>query len=262
MRMFIYSHNEASEGAKELGKALGAKRIKHEGSAFVGGPNKIVINWGSRNVPDQVLKSKVINTPTALENNCNKLAFFRLASNAKEGPRVPRWTTDKSEVRKWIADKRTVVARKVLAGSSGEGIHFMSYGDKDGFVDAPLYTEYVKKKDEYRVHFVNGEVIDWQRKALRSGQNVDKVDWRIRNLDAGFVFVRNNPGGEQVTLPKDVIEQSQKAIRICGLDFGAIDLVYNEKEGQAYVLEVNTAPGLQGETVQSYATAFKKHWGK
>lgn len=260
--MFIYSHNENSEGARELAKALGARRIKHEGSAFVGGPSKIVINWGSRNVPPEVAKSRVINTVGALENNCNKLAFFRLVAGSKDAPRVPRWTTDKSEVRKWITEKRTVVARKVLAGSSGEGIHFMSYGDKDGFVDAPLYTEYVKKKDEYRVHFVRGEIIDYQRKALRAGQNVDKVDWRIRNLDAGFVFVRNNAEGTQIVLPKDVVLQAEKAIRVCGLDFGAIDLVYNEKEGQAYVLEVNTAPGLQGETVQSYATAFKKHWGK
>lgn len=260
--MFIYSHNEASEGAKELAKALGAKRIKHEGSSFVGGTNKIVINWGSRNIPTEVAKSKVINTAEALNTNANKLSFFRAVARSNDGPRVPRWTDDAKVAVKWIAEKKTVVARTVLNGSSGEGIHFMSFENKDGFVDAPLYTEYVKKKDEYRVHFVKGEIIDFQRKALRAGVNLEKVDWRIRNLDGGFVFVRNDANGNPVKLPNDVTLQAQKAINMCGLDFGAIDLVYNEKENQAYVLEVNTAPGLQGETVVSYAEAFKKHWGK
>lgn len=260
--MFIYSHNENSEGAKLLGKALGARRLKHEGSAFVGGKGKVVINWGSRNLPAEVLKSRVINPAQALEANANKLAFFRAVASCNNPPRVPNWTTDEKEAIKWIAEKKTVVARKVLNGSSGEGIHFMSFEDKNSFVKAPLYTEYVKKKDEYRVHFVNGEVIDYQRKALRSGMNAEKIDWRIRNLDGGFVFVRNNSDGTPVVLPKDVEEQSRKAIAMCGLDFGAIDLIYNEKEGQAYVLEVNTAPGLQGETVDSYATAFKKHFGE
>jgi D-alanine-D-alanine ligase-like ATP-grasp enzyme len=41
------------------------------------------------------------------------------------------------------------------------------------------------------------------------------------------------------------------------LDFGAIDIIYNESRDQAYVLEVNTAPGLTGQTIQSYADAFR-----
>ena len=259
--MFIYSHNENSEGAKALAKAIGARRIKHEGSAFVGGSSKVVINWGSRNLPPEVAKSKLINTAEALDANANKLFFFRAVEKAKDAPRVPRWTTSEEEAKSWIVEKKTVVARKVLNGSSGEGISFMTFEDKNSFVKAPLYTEYVKKKDEYRVHFVKGEIIDYQRKALRADVVKEKVDWRIRNLDGGFVFVRNNPDGTPVVLPNDVTIQAQKAINMCGLDFGAIDLIYNEKEAQAYVLEVNTAPGLQGETIESYATAFKKHWG-
>lgn len=259
--MFLYSHNESSEGGKALAQELKAKRIKHEGSAFVGGPSKVVINWGSRALPPEVKKSRVINTEEALNNNANKLFFFRAVSNAKDAPRIPKWTTNPEEAKAWVKEKKTVVARKVLNGSSGEGIHFMSFEDKNSFTDAPLYTEYVKKKDEYRVHFVAGQIIDYQRKALRTGTKPEKVNWRIRNLDGGFVFVRNNPDGTQVKLPKDVEVQAQKAIAICGLDFGAIDLIYNEKECHAYVLEVNTAPGLQGETVISYANAIKKAFG-
>lgn len=255
--MFIYSHNENSEGAKALASALHARRIKHEGSTFVGGPKKVVINWGSHTVSDEVLKSRILNSTEAIRNNANKLDFFKLVSESTDAPRIPKWTTDPKEASTWVANEKTVVARKLLNGSSGAGIYFMSFDKPNSFVQAPLYTEYVKKKDEFRVHFVNNEIIDYQRKALRQGVNPQSVDWRIRNLLSGFVFVRN-----EVTLPEDVTVQAHKAINCSGLDFGAIDLIYNEKESKAYVLEINTAPGLQGETVTTYAEAFKKHWGK
>jgi len=255
--VFIYSHNENSEGAKALAKEMKARRIKHENSSFVGKKTNVVINWGSRNLPDEVLKSRVLNTQEAVGKCANKLSFFELVKVSKDGPRVPRWTTSSKEAISWITEKVTIVARKVLNGSSGEGIHFMTFDDPESFVDAPLYTEYVKKKDEYRVHFCAGEIIDYQRKALRSDRRAETVDWRIRNLDSGFVFVRDS-----VKLPDDVRVQAEKAIKISGLDFGAIDLIYNEKEGHGYVLEINTAPGLQGETVTSYATALKKLAGE
>lgn len=253
--MFIYSHNENSEGAKELARALHIRRIKHEKSAFIGGPKKTVINWGSHEIPEQVKACKVLNPPNLITLNANKLNFFQSMKGAKEPPRTPRWTTDPEEAKKWVAEEKTVVARKLLNASSGAGIHFMEFDRPNSFVNAPLYTEYVKKKDEYRVHFMHGEIIDFQRKALREGVHKDDVDWRIRNLDNGFVFVRGN-----VTLPEDVTRQANLAIAASTLDFGAIDLIYNHKESKAYVLEINTAPGLQGETVTTYAEAFKRFY--
>ena len=42
------------------------------------------------------------------------------------------------------------------------------------------------------------------------------------------------------------------------VDFGAVDVVWNQQNGQAYVLEINTAPGLAGQTITSYANAFRR----
>ena len=50
------------------------------------------------------------------------------------------------------------------------------------------------------------------------------------------------------------------AVKALGLDFGAVDIIYNEKENQYYVLEVNTAPGLEGTTLIKYAERFSKLW--
>ena len=249
--MYIFSHNPASEGARALAKATKSPMIRHENSAFVGSPKKVVINWGSRNLPPEVLKCRVLNTQEQVAANANKLSFFQTVSSVEAAPRVPEFTTDPDKAKEWVRKGGVVVARRTLNGSSGEGIHFMSADDPESFVEAPLYTMYVKKKDEYRVHFCNGSIIDFQRKALRNGIDPDRANWRIRNLGGGFVFVR---GG--VELPADVTKQSELTIAASGLDFGAIDLIYNESSSKAYVLEINTAPGLQGETVVSYANAL------
>jgi len=251
--MYIFSHNAASEGAKALARELKIQKIKNENSAFVGSAKKTVINWGSRNLSDEILKCTVFNTQEAVAENANKLSFFQSVSAHEEAPRLPEWTTDPELAKQWVFKDHEVVARTTLNGSSGEGIHFMSKADPDSFIVAPLYTQYVKKKDEYRVHFAFGEIIDFQRKALRAGTSPQLVNWRVRNLANGFVFVRGD-----VSLPPDVRKQAEITIKCCSLDFGAIDLIYNEGSKKAYVLEVNTAPGLQGETVISYANAFRK----
>lgn len=129
--------------------------------------------------------------------------------------------------------------------------------DKDNpksFVKAPLYTKYVPKKDEYRVHVVAGKVIDVQRKALRNGwleEHGGDVNYKVRNLANGFVYVR-----QDVVAPKQVMEEPVKAMEILKLDFGAVDVVYNAKKESAYVLEINTAPGLEGTSVDNYAKAL------
>jgi glutathione synthase/RimK-type ligase-like ATP-grasp enzyme len=253
--MWIYAHNENSEGAKNLAKALGSKRIAHTESKFNGSEKKIVINWGSRNLPTEVTKCRVLNPVHRVENASNKLNFFRdMAALGADGPRIPPFTSDPEVAKQWVRDKKLVVARTNLTGHSGAGIRFMEEDAPDSFVTAPLYVEYIKKKDEFRVHFVNGRLIDYQRKALRSGVDASRADWRVRNLDNGFVFVRN-----ELTIPTDVTTQAQKVADTCGLDFGAIDIIWNEKSQQAFVLEVNTAPGLTGTTVENYAKAFKTY---
>ena len=71
----------------------------------------------------------------------------------------------------------------------------------------------------------------------RKYRNPDKADpnWIIRNLEGGFLYEHGN-----VKPPKDVLDQSIRAFKASSLDFGAIDVIWNEKKSKAYVLEVNT----------------------
>ena len=196
------------------------------------------------------LIDSIINHPTQVGYATNKLEFFRYLSE-HDDINLPDYTTSLDEAISWVPNG-AVVARTRLTGHSGEGIVLMTEDNPGGFVRAPLYTRYIKKQDEFRVHVVNNEVIDVQRKALSSEAVREDVDWRIRNHAGGFIYAR-----EGVDLPDVAKEQALRVIRRCGLDFGAVDLIYNRRQDKYYVLEVNTAPGLTGTTLTNYTNAMR-----
>ena len=81
-----------------------------------------------------------------------------------------------------------------------------------------------------------------------------EANFKVRNHANGFIYARN-----EIEVPEDVLVQARRTIAACGLDFGAIDIIYNQKNREAYVLEVNTAPGLAGETVEVYCKAISEY---
>lgn len=144
-----------------------------------------------------------------------------------------------------------VVCRTLLRGHSGRGIVIAD--DVSELVQAPLYTQYIKKQSEYRVHVFFGEVIDIQKKMRRSDTPDSEVDWRVRNHSNGFVY-----GRDEVRLPDGAQQLCIEAVSALGLDFGAVDIIHNAHYDEYYVLEVNTAPGLSGTTLEVYTDAFIK----
>lgn len=256
--MFIYSFNKASEGAKLLKESLDIKRIRTDNSKFKGAPHKTVINWGSSKASPEILKCKILNHPDNVAKTVNKLNFFQLIAKSKHKDIIPPFVTTLKEAIDWCGQGFTVVARTVLTGSGGDGIVIMEKDNPDAFVKASLYVKYVPKHEEYRVHVVKGKVIDIQRKTLSKDKAAEyaakgeQPNFKVRNLENGFIYQRAN-----VNPDKSVGESAVKALEVVGLDFGAVDIVVHVKTGVPYVLEVNTAPGLVGTTVESYTKAFK-----
>ncbi|MDE3022867.1 MAG: hypothetical protein KGI54_13585 [Pseudomonadota bacterium] len=176
------------------------------------------------------------------------LAFQELAKNDEIN--LPAFTDRLDVATEWLASGNTalVVCRRVLSGHSGAGIVLASKVDE--LVQAPLYTQYVKKRKEFRVHVAFGSVIDVQEKRIRKdfeGQS----DKQIRNYHNGWVYCR-----EEIQEPTDLRQMALASISQLGLDFGAVDIIWNEHSNKSYVLEVNTAPGLEGTTVEKYGNAF------
>lgn len=249
--MILLPYKNGSAGAGDLAEALGIKQIKRSGSKFKGSKEKLVINWGSSTSTDEVEKCDVLNSTKAVAIATNKLAWLRhITAKNNEGGNyctVPRFMTTMDEAATYIQAGYTIVCRTVLTGHSGEGIVIAR--TQDELVQAPLYTEYCPKKREYRVHVFLGEVADVQRKARDHDIPDNQVNWQVRNHANGFIYVRDENISE---IPANVLQQAVLAVNYTGLDFGAADVIYNEKSRTATVLEINTAPGLTGTTLEGY----------
>lgn len=169
----------------------------------------------------------------------------------------PEWTTSLEVANNWIHnDNCTVVGRSLLNSFGGKGIILF---DKNNPIplnhNCKVFTKYKKKKHEYRIHVFQNAIIDFaQKKKSKDANNNNNVNTQIRNFKNGWVYCREN-----VTLPTSFIPLAINAVKALNLTWGAVDIIYNEYENQAYILEVNTAPGLMGSTVESYSEAFK-HW--
>jgi glutathione synthase/RimK-type ligase-like ATP-grasp enzyme len=210
-----------------------------------------VINWGCSTLPN-FDPAQIINNPEAVRVSSNKLSFFEACRvDPDQRPIVCPWTTNRQQAVEWVEDGHKVVCRTLLTSHSGNGIIIAE--SENELVRAPLYTRYVKKQAEYRVHIVRGNVIDVQRK-IRDPER-EPTDWNVRSHANGFVYVRQG-----FELPADAQAQALRAFRASGLDFGAVDVVFNARSGLATVLEINTAPGLTGTTVENYARAFRENF--
>ena len=250
--MYIYPYKSDSKSAELLAKELGIKRIRHENSIFKGSKNTIVINWGCGNrLPDEVMKCQVLNHYRAIERSINKLDYFNLLS--RNGVSIPDYTTDLYTAKSWLRkNKGPVVCRQLLEGHEGKGIVIADRLNQ--LIDAPMYTLFIPQTDEYRInlHCLYGKPHTFfvQRKVKERGAN---NKWRVRNSDNGFVFSHKD-----IYPPRDVLNQALAAFVVSDLDFGAVDVVWNVEKEKAYVLEINTAPGIEGRMLREYANIFRE----
>lgn len=164
---------------------------------------------------------------------------------------IPRFSTDPDAVTRGDLG-RIVFARTLVNSTGGRGIKEIDLDNSGDVIPrAPLYTEYIKKKYEYRIHVFHGKVIDIQQKKKKREFNQDDRDTRVRNLVNGYVYCRDG-----VAPPADAIENAIRAVSALGYKYGAVDVVYNERQNKSFVLEVNSRPGLMGTTLDKYSSAI------
>lgn len=240
-RVRFATHSMGSNGLKLLNKSLqdegiNSLIIKTIGSKYKPNTNDVIINWGVPKSP--MIGANCLNVNA--HNACNKLQALQLMSSINK----LRFTTDQEEAKTF----KLCYCRTLLNSSSGRGIVVAT--NPSEVVPAPLYTKGISKvSGEYRVHVFKGRVIDFaQKKRIRDQENYNKY---IRNYDNGWIFAR-----EDITLPPSASQLAIDAVHALSLDFGAVDIVHSGYSNNCFVLEVNTAPGLQGSTVNSYKEAI------
>lgn len=252
MSTYICPYKWASRGARDLSIALGATRVPYIPlNARIMTSRDTLINWGNTVLPEAFMGIGVgiINHPNGVGKVTDKIKFFNGADNF----RVPEWTTDRATAQRWIDENEEIVVCRLLTrASGGRGIEVV---DEGPLPPAPLYTKFVPNDREFRIHFMASEIILKQEKKK-------KRDWSgvrdpyIRNHSNGYVLAFRD-----IDVPEDVMDQANRAIMDFDLDFGAIDIIYDRDAEKAYVLEINTAPGITGNTLEIYKNAFRTYYG-
>lgn len=253
-RIVVYPYKMGSASAKLLAKELGAIRVLPD-REFKPRTNDVIVNWGCGYSPTwrEFLQSKnqVINHWTNVCDAIDKGISFCKFEDA--GVRIPTLTTSRLTAIDWLERGNVVLGRTTLEGTRGQGIVEMSKLSQ--FQECRLYSKYEETTKEFRVYIFNGLFLD----ALEKRRNSDmlaanKINYRVRTEENGWVFCRGH-----VELPNECAIQAIKAVKALNLVFGGVDIIWNEPKKRATVLEVNTAPGIFGNTVTYFAEQITEY---
>jgi hypothetical protein len=215
--MILIYRRKPSEGAKKLAAEIRALGLKAKASRK---PQKadLVVCWGFRYTNGAALNGRVLG---------NKFKELEKLKAAKI--RVPEVS---------LEPKESFVGR--LKHHTG-GHDLVTPPETPDF-----YVKRLTFVQEFRVHIFKGASIRLGIKVPSEGAHA----W-VRTHEYGWRF--DYGGNAQSSYVKGVRQAAKKAIAALGYDFGAVDVAVTPK-GRVYVLEVNSAPGLDNEnTAKAYA---------
>lgn len=146
-----------------------------------------------------------------------------------------------------------VLARK-LKHVGGRDIFYCRDAKRAGIAlkrECAYFTQYIPSTTEYRVWIYRKRHLGTYEKILAH------PEWKHRmvgrNYKNGYAFSLI----QEANIPRDAVEQATRSITALGLDFGAVDILRG-KDGNSYVLEVNTAPGVEGSNRQVIQSLAKR----
>lgn len=211
----------------------------------------VLVRWGSRRLMPP--SNRVLNRSEAIAISSDKLAAFARMRTADVST-VPIFTSWEAAL---ANSEGTVILGRRRNGMQGQGIVVFDphrlYGGR--YYSQPVrqhefYSVYQEPTREVRVHVVGDEIIRIQ------GKYKDFPEIAGQNP-----FVRNHATGYRFRAPRQDLNTSRKeqavaAVKACGLDFGAVDMLLFGSDREAMVLEVNSAPACSPLTLGEYASAI------
>ena len=259
-RIVLCPNKMGSESATELAKFFGTKKV-FKNRNFRRRGSDTLVNWGNASdIP--VFGETYLNKASAVTTSSNKVATFDALDAAEVS--IPYYAVDMDAAQQLLSnnDVNKVLCRTLTRASEGRGIVIATTPDE--IVSAGLYTGYEPHTNEYRVHIFKGRVIDVAEKRKLSEEKLAErgitLNEDIKSHGNGWVFARGNARLKHTDgeYKSDIVDQSLAAMEAVGLDFGAVDVIYNNPSREAFVLEVNSAPGMEegSTTLFHYANAF------
>jgi glutathione synthase/RimK-type ligase-like ATP-grasp enzyme len=230
MKIRLLSTNLKSQSLKRVAEGLSTKLHYKVWRSSKTKPNRVHLRYGDQ-------KDKIA-----------QYVFF-----ANQGIPALQFTTSREEAQSWANSGDVVVGRTLTRASEGKGIVIT---EADGTVPlCPVYTKYKKKKREFRVHVFKEQVVHVLEKRRKTGVVVNES--RVRNTANGYVFCSEN-----VEEPEGLRQLALKASKVTQSDFKGVDIGYNEKKNELFVIEVNSAPGIEGTNVSRYVQVIAAAHGQ
>ncbi len=257
--MAIYFHKKSlhwgpTASGKVIGDALGIdrKQLLSQNSSPPPGWSTI-INWGVgmeiHELSNDWMNQRWFNHPQCVAISAHKIRMMTRFKNSG----VPcLQVVNKNEV-----DPETIlVARHLLKSHSGNGIEINA---AKHIGDASLYTVLQEFEVEQRYFIVGGLIVDRVQKKRMGKVKLATIgrtnaDPYIKSYKNGWVFARNDIHPGSTAIDKAV----SLAMRAIGLDFGCVDVAFNDPNNPV-VIETNSTPGFKNqETIRLFSEALKE----
>lgn len=194
----------------------------------------VVFNYGSSSA---IRAKKIINSPTPVAKCINKLSTF---SNLNGKCNLVPFTTRKDVAIKWIEDGNAVVIRTKVDGKRGEGVSFTDDTTIINSTPAEFYTKFIPSIAEIRVNVYKDNILTIYHKKEDNGF----WEWIPLAVE-----------GEH----KEVSQMIGAISKNIGIDFYGLDILVTE-DNECVLLEVNSGPTLQEETLSKLAANIKKEF--
>ena len=241
-----------SSTPRAIARYLGLRLMKLDD--VVSNHHSIILNWGCSHLRGAA-SHKLFNDPINVRMAANKYFTFRRLEQ-KDIPTL-EFTKSREEAIVWNA-KHSVICHSDVHGHSGSGLTRIEPKTQLNLIPfVEMYTKYFPKTREVRVLCIkNGASYDTmflEKKRILPERYAEfgldgRPDWFIRTHENGWIFAR-----EADCIP-GVVELAQCAMGHLALDFGAVD-VLTKPDGDKWdsrVGEINTAPGLEGQTLEFF----------
>lgn len=257
--------NRASRSGRALANALGAGVAQVDSRRTCRG-HRYVINWGVGAVPTAFTQRELTysNTPNAVRTCANKLITLETLWQDNNAAYIEYATREGvggiGLVQQWLEEDGKIVVRHSRTGHSGHGIEIVRRGTP--IPNAPLYTRYFRKQAEYRLHVFYGRVIlTQQKRRMNSERRPEETpnSELVRTHANGWCFTVNNLDCDTYTYRDRLNQLALSAANAVGANHCAVDILVNhERDNDAVVCEINSAPGIEaGSTLEAYTEAFR-----
>lgn len=243
--MYIWYSKSTAITGKALARHLRCAGGIHPPSHRAG----LIIGWGARcKRQDEYAyeQMRFVNKVSAINRASNKLRAFEIFR--ENGIRIPEIRKTTESARELFAHGQNIVLARSKIHRAGNDIVVVTSSELLQYVYADFFVQYIESVKEYRVHV-------YRNKIIRVGEKIPVAPIKstiIKSRPNGW-HIEYLPRGNR---PISLLNDARIAVSSLGLDFGVVDMII-DSDRRAFVLEVNTGPGLDDTGIRIYGRKFE-----